>query len=257
MRPRIDTARLAGLAGLALALCWPLSPAWASAESAFVKSLDRPVATKTVRPKSDADAVGQIACTYYADLMIRESGTDSPDPNDATLVPLAKGAQRPPCGTVGLTGAIALKTEGYALQGRKGGFLIWDVSDPNGAEPFMVMDARTGRVLFEDGMSPSLGLRRTAALQDGVLRLKYTRGVNAPCSMAQDAQSCWSKLVAAGGAPKTMPALTRAPASCLAAYGHTPKDDPSVITYTLDMTLDTSGKATILSTGAVTCQPQP
>jgi hypothetical protein len=240
-----------------LALCWPLSPAWASAESAFVRSLDRPTSTKIVRPKSDSDAVGQITCTYYADLMVRETGTDSPDPNDATLVPLTKGAPRPGCSAASLPGAIALKTEGYALEGRKGGFLIWDVSDPNGAEPFMVMDARTGRSLFEDGLSPSLGLRRTAALQNGVLRLTYTRGVNAPCSIAQDAQGCWSKLVAAGGVPKTMTALTRAPSACLAAYRHTPKDDPSVVTYTVDMTLDSGGAATVLAHGAVECQPQP
>jgi hypothetical protein len=256
MRRAAEMARQVGLAAFGLSLCWPLSPAWASAESAFVKSLDRPTSTKVVHDESSAD-LGQITCTYYADLMVRETGTDSPEPNNATLKLLPKGAARPACSAAALAGAVTLKTEGYALQGRKGGFLIWDVSDPNGAEPFMVMEARTGRSMFMDGLSPTPGLRRAATLENGLLHLKYTRGYNAPCSIAQNAQGCWSKIVAAGGAPKSMPALTRAPASCLAAYRHTQADDPSVVTYTVDMTLDAAGKATLLSHGAVSCQPQP
>jgi len=245
--------RALALAALAAALLLP-SAALAATPDAFAKSLDRPLATKVVKAKGD---VSEITCTWYADSMIRESGTDSPDPDNATLVPIAKGAARPACSATPPAGAITLKTEGYGLEGRRAGFLIWDASDPNGGASFLVLDAKSGKQLFEDAISPTLGLRRSATLQNGVLRLQYTRGYNANCSLVKDAKGCWASLVASGAVPRTIPALTAAPASCVAAYRKTPKDDPSVITYTVDMTLDAAGQATLKSTGAVSCQPMP
>ncbi len=225
-----------------------------AAPDAFAGSLDHPLATKIVRAKGETS---EITCTYYADLMVRETGTDSPEPDDATLVTLPHGAARPACSATAPKGAVKVKTEGYALEGRRGGFLIWDVSDPNGAEPFLVMDAKTGRTLFEDGLSPTLRLRRTASLENGKLRLTYTRGFNAPCSLAAKPKSCWASLVAGGKVAKGMPTLTAPPKSCLAAYRKTPADDPSVVTYPVDLTLDAAGKAQIISFGPVSCQPQP
>src|ERR1700722_18320320 len=59
--------------------------------------LDRPALVKKVPPRSGDDPVGEITCTWYPDLMVRESGTDTPDPNAAMLVPLPAGGSRPPC----------------------------------------------------------------------------------------------------------------------------------------------------------------
>ncbi|HLK23401.1 MAG TPA: hypothetical protein VKT30_01945 [Caulobacteraceae bacterium] len=242
--------RTLALASIAFALAWPCAAS--AAPDAFARSLDRPAATKVVQSK----AAGQVTCTYYADLMVRETGTDSPDPDDAMLVPLARGSVRPACAAGALPGGIAVKTEGYGLEGRRGGFLVWDATDPNGAMPFMVMNPG-GKVMFQDGLSPTLGLSRAASLQGGSLRLTYTRGFNANCSLAQRAETCWASLVAAGDVPKTMPSLKTTPASCAAAYRKTPKGDPSVVTYKVDVTLTPAGKATVLPIGAVGCQPQP
>src|SRR5579871_3642789 len=122
--------RALALAAAAAALLAFPHPA-AAAPDAFARSLDRALATKVVKAKGDT---GQITCTYYADLMVRETGTDSPEPDNASLLTLAHGAARPPCGAAAPKGALSLKSEGYFLQGRRGGFLIWDVADPNGAE---------------------------------------------------------------------------------------------------------------------------
>jgi hypothetical protein len=243
--------RVLAMAVLTVGLTAP--SAFAAVPDAFAKSLDRPVATKIIRAKGDA---GEVTCTYYADLMVRESGTETPDPDNATLTPIAKGAPRPACLANAPAGAISVKTEGYALEGRRGGFLIWDASDPNGAIPFMVMNP-AGKVLFEDGLSPSLGLKRSGTLAGGVLRLQYTRGYNADCSLVKDAKGCWARLAAAGHVATSIRPLTAPPAACVRAYGKTPHDDPSVVTYTIDMTLDAAGKAAVTSLGPVSCQPTP
>ena len=251
MPPFRFPALLIGLGAVGLAASMPAAAA--SSPDAFARSLDRPAAIKVVKA---AGETSEITCTYYADLMVRETGTDTPDPDNATLVRLTKGAARPPCNARAPSGGIIVKTEGYGLEGRRGGFLIWDATDPNGAIDFMVIDP-TGKLLFEDGLSPTPGLSRTATLEGGKLHLRYTHGFNANCSLAKDARTCWASLVAAGKAPKTAPALTAAPASCLKAYGKTARDDPSVITYTIDLTLDAAGKTDVKAYGQVSCQPQP
>ena len=244
-----------GFIAAAVALVWP----WAAvlADAGFANSLDKPAAVRRVKPKSDADPVGEITCTYHADVMVRESGVDTPEPADATLIALTRGGRKPPCAAGRIAGGIKLKTEGYALVGRKGPFLVWDVSDPNGAMPFMVMLARGGKTLFEDGLTPALGARRSATLQNGVLRLAYRRGFNAPCSLMQNARACWLKIAAADKAPTAMAPLAKAPPSCRAAYRGVAADDPSIVLYDVDLTLDTSGQVKALARGPASCMPQP
>ncbi|HEY2177980.1 MAG TPA: hypothetical protein VGH15_05305 [Caulobacteraceae bacterium] len=209
-----------------------------------------------MKPKSQADPAGQITCTYWADLMVRESGTDTPDPDDAVLVPLSPGQARPACTARRIAGSVALETEGYALDGRKGRFLIWFASDPNGAMAFKVIDARGGRILFEDGVSPALGQSGVASLGPGVLRLRYRRGYNAACSIMKDGRACWSKLVAQGKVSPALPPLDRT--ACKVAYKGVAADDPSVILYDVEATIDASGGQSHISPrGPAACLPTP
>jgi hypothetical protein len=231
----------------------------ADAPSREARLFDSPTSVKTIAPQSADDPVGQITCTYYAGLMLRETGTDTPDPGDATMVQFPASAQRPTCGRQASPVAIALKTEGYSLLGRKGPFLVFDATDPNGAVDFVVIAASSGATLFEDGKSER-GLR-TASLDKGVLRLTYSRGLNAPCSVLKDGASCWASLAHAGAIPAS---LGRAPPpvhACAAAYRKgprpTPADDPSIILYAVATTIDRSGKADVTVSGPVSCEPMP
>jgi hypothetical protein len=228
---------------------------WAASQNPFFRTLDAPLALREVKPKSAADAGGQITCTYYADLMVRETGTDSPEPAAAALIPLTPGRPRPSCNARTISGAIAVKTEGYALDGRKGPFLIWFVSDPNGAMPFMVMNARNGRIVFEDGVSPAVGQRSLVTLRRGGMRLRYTRGYNATCSIMRDGRACWSKLVAGGAVSPALSPLDRV--ACKAAYNGVASDDPSVIVYDVEASVDSSGKTKVSPRGAAGCLAMP
>lgn len=219
--------------------------------------LDRPSATRKVPPKPDADATGQIACTFYPDLMVRETGTDTPAPDAALLVRVPPGSARPACDAQPPADSIMLDTENFSFIGRKSGFLLFSATDPNGAVPFLVLDAETGRLLYADGTAADRGIR-SLAVRNGTLHLRYTRGINAPCSLMQDAVGCWARLLREGKVPGTM-AQAPSAAICAASYKTTraPPDVPSIIVYDMDMTVDAAGRTQILSQGPVSCAALP
>lgn len=217
----------------------------------------RPLAVKTVPPKSSNDEIGELMCTYYPDVMVRETGTDSPAPGAATIIPLADAAHRPGCNTAHVAREVPLKTEGFFLLGRKGPFLFFEAADPYGAVPFSILDASTGRAVFTDGKKDE-GLH-TVALDGGTLRIRFTRSVNGSCSIPQDAPGCWAKMAQEGKIPPRLAQSAPPVQACAASYGKekAPADGPSVIYYDVDMTVDRSGKTTINSLGTVFCEPLP
>jgi hypothetical protein len=246
------------LVGGVIAMLLPIAARCEDDPARLAKLLDRPTLVRKAPPKSENDPTGEITCTYYPDLMVRETGTDTPDPNNAALVPLAAGAARPACNAALHPHEIALTTEGFSLIGRKGPFLLFSATDPNGAVPFMLLGASDGRAIFTDGTADDRGIRNIT-VENGVLRLHYTRGFNASCSIMQDAAGCWSKLVAERKLPPDM--AQPAPSSKLCAASYTadqaPADDPSMVTYDLELTLDLAGATQVLSHGAVECAPVP
>ena len=235
-----------------------LMAAQAQAADRLTAQLDRPSAVRKVPPKSNDDPNGQIECTYYRDLMVRETGTDTPDPNDATLIPIAAGAPRPVCDATRHNGDIAVKTQGYSFVGRKTQFLLFSATDPNGAIPFMVLDEDGGKIIFQDGTPADSGIQ-TIAVENGTLHLRYTRGFNASCSMMQDAGDCWSRLVAEGKVPLGMAQSVPSSNFCAASYkaAHAPPDDPSVISYDVDTVVGATGNVRVVPRGSVTCSPVP
>ena len=168
---------------------------------------DRPLATcRTVLAMSDAEEGNELRCTYYRDFLIREKGTDTPAPDAAVIIAVTKPAQ-PPCKTA--TGAqIPLATANFSLVGRKGGYLVFQATDPNGAVPFIVIDAATGKTIYIDGMVEDQ--MHSVTLANGVLHLKYTRGKNGSCSLASGGKTCWDKLVADGVVPRQAGAVAAA-----------------------------------------------
>jgi hypothetical protein len=223
---------------------------------------DHPTKVQTLKAKSDSDPVGEITCTYYPDLMVRETGTDSPDPGPASLIrfPASVASARPVCGrTAAPAHAVVLKTEGYSLIGRKGPFLAFGETDPNGAVLFVVIAAADGRELFHDGETDA-GLR-SVTLQSGALHLRYKRGVNAPCSVVKDGATCWAKLAHDGAIPSVLAHEPPPTAACASAYRRgrtpTPADDPSLISYDVDVTVDASGGSRVSPRGAVGCEAMP
>ena len=83
---------------------------------------DHPVAVQRVPSGGSADPIGEITCTYYADFMVRETGTDSPSPGAATIVPVPDASRRPLCNAAHAAREVSLKTKNYGLSAGKGHF---------------------------------------------------------------------------------------------------------------------------------------
>lgn len=218
---------------------------------------DRPALVKSVPPKSGKDQSGEIRCTWYRDFMVRETGTDSPAPGAAAIVPRSEAGARASCTAAPAAGEVPLKTEDHSLLGKKGPFLVFDAADPYGAVPFIVIDSGSGRVIYTDGKSTD-GLK-SVALAGGSLHISYKRAFNGSCPILKDAAGCWSKIAQAGNFP---PRLAKSPPpvdACTASYakGNVPADDPSMITYDVDVTIDAAGKSKINSFGTAGCDPLP
>lgn len=210
---------------------------------------DKPAAVRSVKPKPDDST--EIRCTYFPDLMVRET-QDGPESENAAIVRNAGAA----CKAGAVAGETLLDTAGMTLDGRKGSYLLFSDLDPHGATGFVIIDAKTGTILLRDA-AMSHPVLQNLTLENGSLRLRYKRGVNAPCSLMQDAKKCWSQLVTEKLVPADLPAP---PAQiCSEAYSRdkAPRNNPSIVVYDTDTMVETGGKIKVLSRGTVGCESMP
>ncbi len=214
-------------------------------------AFDAPLSVQTVPPRSDTDPNGQLRCTRYAGLMVRETGTESPAPGAASLI---EGATKPGTCPAALPGnAKPLPTEDYFLAGRKGPFLVFEEADPFGVFTFMVLDAATGQVLFSDSHD-GRGFSAVTVEKD-TLRLSYTRGVKADCSLLENPAACWPRVQLPPGVASQKPPVE----ACAAAYrtGTAPPNDPSIVLYPAEAAIPRTGAPVTQARGALGCAPMP
>lgn len=218
------------------------------ASTAPPSPFDKPVS------KQKAKAGGNdLHCTYYADFMVREV-QDGPTSENAVIVP----GVRPRCSAAKVPGEIVVNTASHSLSGRKGPFLIFSAMDPHGSVPFVVVNAASGRTLHTDATYGSSGLQDLEVVSDG-LRMRYQRGINAECSIMQDARGCWAKLVAAKIIPPAMAQAVPSAQICDASYRKekAQRDNSSIVNYRTELVVSANGPPRVLSTGAVACNPLP
>lgn len=210
---------------------------------------DKPASTKTLG-KDDAP---KVICTAYSDVVVREV-QDGPSAEKAMLL---RGSTAP-CEAKAPAGAIMLETEGLYLLGRVGGHLVFSALDPHGAVDFSVVDARSGKVVVSDGTHGTPQFKSVRAA-DGVTTLVYRRGINAPCSLANSGARCWGSLVDDGKIPDSLARPAPNPSICAASYKKekSPKDNPSIISFDVETTIDAAGKVMTVAKGKVACDPLP
>jgi hypothetical protein len=231
---------------------------------------DHPVAVQRVPPRSSADHIGEVTCTYYRDFMVRETGTDGPAPGPASIIPVSDASRGPLCNAAQAARAVSLKTAYYGLTGRKGPFLFFSETDPNGAVAFLIVTAATGRVIHSDGMLAGYTADdgkvidctlHSVALEDSALHLRFTRAFNGSCSIAKDGATCWARMAREGKIPRSLAQSPPPTEACATAYRkqQLPADDPdpSEIHYDVDVTLDQSGRMRVNARGAIGCEPMP
>lgn len=229
------------------------TPTHTGAPAATGRHYDKPINVRSVKQGNNDK---ETRCTYYADVMVRET-LDGPTAGNPLIVAPAEGA---PCNGAPIASGRAIRLEDHALGGRAGHLLFFLIMDGHGAVPFSVFDIRKGRIIFSDAVLRDF--RLVARRPDGSVRLHYERGINADCSLLKDAKGCWAKLVAERKIPPVM--ADRAPQGqiCATAYANslgspTPADAPSIVSYDVEMTIDPDGKIEVGSRGPVKCIPLP
>jgi hypothetical protein len=150
-----------------------------------------------------------------------------------------------------------LKSANHSFVGRKGPFLLFSETDANGATGFILLDAAIGKIIYTDSMDGEM--IKAVSLEGDLLRLRFTRGANGSCSLVKDTDSCWAKMAKEGTIPKALAGRSPPVQACVSAYQkyNTPPNDPSIVTYDVEMTLSTAGKINVISRGAVGCTPLP
>ncbi len=226
-----------------------LSCAGASVKAQTPDQFDKPASVRSIKPKADDST--EIRCTYFADLMIRET-VDGPSSENAAIVPNAKA----PCTAKAGAGETVLDTAGMTFDGRRGSYLLFSDLDPHGATGFLVIDTKSGRIVFRDS-ALSHPVLQGLALENGSLRLRYRRGVNAPCSLMQNAKACWTQMIGENLIPKDMPAPSADICKDAYARDKAPRDNPSIVVYATEVAIDAGGTAKTLSRGAIGCDSMP
>ena len=263
-RAQKDTlSSLAGIAVVGCGLSILPQPSWAgnnTLPSDAAVLFDYPSARQEIAAALGPHPTDALTCTWYADLMIRETGTDSSGPGPAFIVRQDEAGSRPACVAAHGERSLKLDTTAFSFLGRKGPFLFFDATDPQGASAFFVLRAPDGRRVYADDYEPAgEGSFRSVDDADGILRLGYTRGYNGSCSVLKGGAECWSKMMKDGHFARAIASQPPPLAACAAAYraAKVPEDDSNIITYDVDLTLTVEGKATVLHRGAIGCEPAP
>ena len=205
------------------------------------------------KPLAADPAVGLQRCTYYPDLTVRETQTDSPATGPAYLLLGAVGSRRAAC----VAGGRKLDVAEQAFVGRKGGFLFFVPTDANGAEPFEVLSVKDGSKLYDDVMVPDAF--KSASVSGEALHLVYTRGYDGSCSLLTGGAACWATMMKEGRFARAISQQAPPLAACHTSYdapGANEKPSyPSEITYDVDVTIEAGKKAVVNSRGQLGCRP--
>jgi hypothetical protein len=140
-----NNAVLTLLAGLVITLALFTAPA--AAQYIPGGQYDTPSAVIEIPPSGLPGTGDAVTCIYYKDAMVRLTGVDTPSPDDGLIVPQLTGARPAKCGRR-KPGGIEVQSGGSSLVGRLSDFLVFELSDPNGASQFSIFNVRNGHLLF-------------------------------------------------------------------------------------------------------------
>jgi hypothetical protein len=228
---------------------------------------DRPVRTVKVDlgPSEFYEPKGKVrntlTCYYYPLFVVKELDEGEKGAEWGGIVPIIAG-NLPQCKQNQEKGEIRFDQVhwlGY-FSGVVGNYVFQDAPDGlNGSLYFRIVDATTGKNLFEDEAKRNYRMKDGNLVWEGerlwIERparggpvLTYTRGYFAKCSLYKDGAACWKKIRAATGLPN-MPVP-----KCSGEYKDDP-DDPSVIFYPVRVALGPQSEAKPVP-GPVRCEAQ-
>jgi hypothetical protein len=204
--------------------------------------------------------------------MVKQVDLGEKGAEQLSIVPYwMKEDKKPPCVRANATDEMVIgpREWGGYFKGVKGDFVFFESADrSDGGSPFAVFNAVDAAKIFVDAVKVTKNSTEFTSLavlsypkndRDFVLALRYRRVYWAPCSLRADEKDCWNLV-------RKITGLTElSPPNCAAAYEteakKSPEDstltiDPSVITYDVEIMLDSGGAVRVAPVSkAMECYP--
>lgn len=224
--------------------------------------LDEPLGVEVVDRGTVEAPLPQITCTTFRDFTLIEADTDSPAPEAASIVPAASLARTKGCAEAanGAAGARMLDTGGTRFVGRKGAFLFFEEASTNGSVPFFVIDAASGRNLFDDTTAEG-EVDELSLGGDGVLRMRFRRAVDGNCSIPQEGTACWTQITQDSAVPPSIRALPAPVETCRRNAQATAiegaEESPSIVSFAVAVEFKAKTLAAVAAGGPIECWPTP
>lgn len=153
----------------------------------------------------------KLTCFYYDQFMVKQIDLSEKGADQLSIIPFTTHAKLPACQKKNVAGEMIVDPKvwsGY-FKGVKSHYVFFDGDDGwNGATPFAIFDARTGKKIFDDASMGEIKFIQNST----TVGLTYRRAYQAPCSVVVDGKKCWEKIMQATGIRDA-----RAP-DCAAAY---------------------------------------
>lgn len=259
------------VSGLLLGPAFPLASAPVSSPL-----FDKPLQEKHVPLPKDPDnpqSKPMLSCFYYPHFMVKQVDLGELGAEQLSILPVSKGQAAPPCRRANAKDEMVIDAREWSgyFKGVKNDFVFFDADDGvNDGSGFAVFSGADGGKIFEDIAKSDL--RSVALIAPGpqsgpnsdsasAILLRYRRVYEAPCSLRADQKNCWNSIEQVTGLADI------APPNCDAAYQAEEKKspanaretalDPSVITYEVEVVLDSRDTAMRVTptSKAVECYP--
>lgn len=197
----------------------------------LAQNFDEPIRKQIVdygitNPSESSSPHIKLSCFYYARFMVKQYDMGELGSEWLAISPISEGTL-PKCSRIhGAQEKVIENWTGY-FKGVKGNYAFFNAEDCfNGGCPFAVIDATTGKKIFEDssrlmpdGRHDKFQLFRTSS---GIVTIRYTRVYAGECSIPKEKSICWERF-------RTKNALLQSASPICSGY-----DDASKNTYTLN-----------------------
>ena len=200
------------------------------------------------------DAAPAITCSRYPDFMVKEVDKGELGADKLALLPKDAPCEETTAGETIIKDDMA----GYYMEA-KGNYVFFTGSDGyNGGMPFVVLDAKTQKHLFDDSFSLDEDVK-TATVDGTKLTLTFKRVYTADCSLYENKDGCSDKVKTATGLGKdvALPDCKPVYNSYIKEnpdYASDAKSDPSVMIYEATLLFDgTKAVVTPVSGTSASC----
>jgi hypothetical protein len=176
------------------------------ASFSWSETFDKPVRRQRVELGKAANPLSdrhRVTCYFFPNFMVKEIDLGEVGAERLAIVPVTPQSAGK-CTRVRSKEEIVIPVKEWSgyFMGVKSGYVFFSGDDGwNGATPFAVFDAKTGKKLFEDSAKADIAF---LTKPDQTIAMQYLRVVSDDCLILKDA-ACWQRMAAKYGLDTAAP----------------------------------------------------